>query len=205
MTTEAPSAARRAWAKALPFTVVLLAAGAAKPLGAGVWELFWFHWNLDFVSTCIFGPLLLVLCAAAAVALQKSRAFAGVVEWREGRDALIVLALTLVPSMAVWGYGSDHLQGHVARHRAAFDAIAAQGERASVKTLGRWDVREIKTDPKGGVFVATNTSQEGFIDTITSGFAYRPNASGTPFGAARYELRRIEGDWYVFRASDDWY
>jgi hypothetical protein len=37
---------------------------------------------------------------------------------------------------------------------------------------------------------------------MSSGFVYRPNPEGTPFGRAGYNRSRIVGDWYAFSASD---
>ena len=42
-------------------------------------------------------------------------------------------------------------------------------------------------------------------DRMSYGFAYKPNAEGTPFGASRYRVFRLGDDWYWFRVSDDWY
>lgn len=41
------------------------------------------------------------------------------------------------------------------------------------------------------------------IDTLSFGFAYRPNLDGTPFGNAYYHTSHLFGEWYVFRVSDD--
>ena len=41
-------------------------------------------------------------------------------------------------------------------------------------------------------------------DTMSYGFASRPNREGTPFGRAGYHLSHVLGDWYVFSASNDY-
>ena len=42
-------------------------------------------------------------------------------------------------------------------------------------------------------------------DTLSYGFAYKPNRRGSPFGAARYRVYRVFGDWSWFQASNDWF
>ncbi len=40
-------------------------------------------------------------------------------------------------------------------------------------------------------------------DTMSYGFAFRPNREGTPFGKAGYHLSPMIGDWYCFSASNN--
>jgi hypothetical protein len=81
------------------------------------------------------------------------------------------------------------------------DTRAALGRR-----LGIYHVDEWATDARGGVYFRTGTGPDGIgPDTMSYGFAYQPNRAGSPFGASRYMIRRLFGDWYWFRASDDWY
>ncbi|QEH39200.1 hypothetical protein OJF2_78120 [Aquisphaera giovannonii] len=103
--------------------------------------------------------------------------------------------------------------------RAAF-RLARPGLEAAVPTapssghdgspLGRdfgpYLVDRYGADPRGGVFFRVRTSPGGWgIDTMSYGFTFRPNAEGTPFGGARYEVFPLGGDWYWFHASDDHY
>jgi len=70
--------------------------------------------------------------------------------------------------------------------------------------LGVYDVDRYAADPRGGVYFRTHFGVDGIQPDITSsGFAYRPNPEGTPFGSAGYHYSQIDGDWYVFSASTD--
>jgi hypothetical protein len=60
-------------------------------------------------------------------------------------------------------------------------------------------------DERGGVFFRTRTGPDGIgPDTVSYGFAFRPNREGTPFGNAHYQRRHLFREWYAFSASDDW-
>jgi len=92
--------------------------------------------------------------------------------------------------------------------RSAFEETcksAPEGWHELNSRLGLYHVDEYATDSRGGVFFRVNTGPDGFIDTMSYGFAYQPNREGTPFGAAHYELSHLTGDWYEFQASNDWH
>jgi hypothetical protein len=96
--------------------------------------------------------------------------------------------------------------------RSAFEELVMQSpkpprQRAKLNTrLGVYRVDEYAADPRGGVYFRVHSGGDGIgPDLLSYGFAYRPNQSGTPFGAARYRLFTLGGDWYWFRASDDWF
>lgn len=73
------------------------------------------------------------------------------------------------------------------------------------ETLGMYKVDVYAIDSRGGTFFRTHAAAEGISpDTLSIGFAHRPNRYGTPFGSARYELNHLYGDWYLFSVSDDW-
>ena len=76
---------------------------------------------------------------------------------------------------------------------------------AQGQTIGIYNVDKCAADARGGVYFRTGTTKVGFLDydTVSSGFVYRPNTEGTPFGADSYRLGRLSGDWYWFRASAD--
>lgn len=60
------------------------------------------------------------------------------------------------------------------------------------------------TDGRGGVYFRTATGPDGIgPDRLSFGFAFRPNAEGSLFGDARYELGHLFGEWYWFAVSDD--
>ena len=70
--------------------------------------------------------------------------------------------------------------------------------------LGVFHVDRYAADPRGGVYFRTHAGRDGIgPDTMSYGFAYRPNREGTPFGKAGYGLSRMAGDWYCFSASND--
>lgn len=77
---------------------------------------------------------------------------------------------------------------------------------AQGQTIGIYSVDECAADARGGVYFRTGTAPDGFfgLDMVSSGFVYRPNTEGTPFGTAHYRLGRLGGGWYWFCASDDY-
>jgi hypothetical protein len=86
-------------------------------------------------------------------------------------------------------------------------APASNGRPAPLdKWLGIYHADSYGSDPRGGVYFRTGTGADGIgPDQMSYGFAYQPNTKGTPFGAAHYGIWHLSGDWYWFRASDDWY
>ncbi len=75
--------------------------------------------------------------------------------------------------------------------------------------MGRWlgvyYVDRYAADPRGGVYFRTHAGPDGIgPDTMSYGFAYKPNPKGTPFGRAGYHLSHVTGNWYVFSASNDY-
>jgi hypothetical protein len=98
-------------------------------------------------------------------------------------------------------------------HERAFERLLPSAPSAGASTptpLGRrvgiYSVDEWATDLRGGVYFRTGTGPDGLgPDTMSYGFAHQPNRQGSPFGAAHYAVRRLFGDWYWFRASNDWF
>ena len=73
------------------------------------------------------------------------------------------------------------------------------------KRLGIWQVDRYETDLRGGVYFRIGIEQEGIsADQVSHGFVYKPNSEGSPFGNARYYYSNLTGDWFYFRASNDW-
>ena len=71
--------------------------------------------------------------------------------------------------------------------------------------LGLYYVDRYVADPRGGVYFRTHAGPDGIgPDTMSYGFAYRPNREGSPFGRAGYHLSHMVGDWYGFSASNDY-
>jgi hypothetical protein len=89
------------------------------------------------------------------------------------------------------------------RYVATAPASGSGGEPLG-RLLGAYYVDSYAADPRGGVYFRTHSGADGIgPDTMSYGFAYRPNAQGTPFGRAGYRCSRVSGDWYEFSASND--
>lgn len=90
----------------------------------------------------------------------------------------------------------------------ALVATASRGE-SGAKPLGQhfgpYFVDEYGADKRGGVYFRVMTGIDGFVDTMSYGFAFRPNPEGTPFGRARYDTFPLGNDWYWFQASNDYW
>jgi hypothetical protein len=89
---------------------------------------------------------------------------------------------------------------------APVSQYACSGERTLLsRRLGMWHVDRYGTDPRGGTYFRIGTSMDGIgPDTMSHGFAFKPNPEGSPFGNAKYYYSRITGSWFYFAASDDW-
>jgi uncharacterized membrane protein len=89
-----------------------------------------------------------------------------------------------------------------------YAAMATASEHNSgplERWLGVYYVDRYATDAGGGVYFRTHAGADGIgPDTMSCGFAFRPNPNWTPFGSARYRFMQVAGEWYVFSASDDW-
>ena len=99
-----------------------------------------------------------------------------------------------------------------AASRPAFEQMILQatpsqeGGTPLNRRLGVYQVDEYAADPRGGVYFQVHAGADGIgPDQMSYGFVHEPNQKGTPFGAAKYRCFRLSGDWYWFRASDDWY
>lgn len=73
-------------------------------------------------------------------------------------------------------------------------------------TIGIYSIDSWGKDPRGGVYFRT-TATNDFLgpDEISYGFVYKPNPHGSPFGGAEYRLYPLGGEWYWFKANNDWY
>jgi len=74
------------------------------------------------------------------------------------------------------------------------------------RRLGFWHVDRYAADRRGGVYFPVGTFTGFLAGTVTYGFAYKPNAEGSPFGNAymAYHTVHITGDWFYFRDVDPW-
>jgi hypothetical protein len=112
----------------------------------------------------------------------------------------LVLILTGIPKRVAFILSRPAFQRHIARAPVSED----QGEPLG-RMLGVYYVDRYAADPRGGVYLRTHAGPDGIgPDTISYGFAFRPNREGTPFGRARYHRSHMVGDWYLFWASNDY-
>ena len=86
----------------------------------------------------------------------------------------------------------------------ARSGVDHSGPVAPPRRIGPYRIEDVKADERGGLFVKVHEHPD-FIDTVSGGFAYRPNATGTPFGRSGYRRGRLSGDWYWFVVSDDYH
>lgn len=70
--------------------------------------------------------------------------------------------------------------------------------------IGCFHVSEYYADANGGVYFRTASHADGLgPDSMSYGFAFRPNTAGCPFGRKGYTTIWLFGDWYWFSVSDD--
>lgn len=82
--------------------------------------------------------------------------------------------------------------------------ISATGKITLNRKLGLYEVDEYAMDSRGGLYFRVFWGGDGLgPDTISYGFVHQPNSEGSPFGAAKYQVFYLYGDWYWFRVSDD--
>lgn len=111
-----------------------------------------------------------------------------------------VLVLIGIPRRIAFLFSRSEFQ----RHIATAPASEFEGERLG-RYLGVYYVDRYAADPRGGAYFRTHTGADGIgPDTMSYGFAFRPNPEGTPFGKAGYRYSHVVGDWFVFSASDDY-
>jgi hypothetical protein len=166
---------------------------------------------LTFVGMVMVAPVVAVgIALALGVCIWKRRApFPRVsvrrLPWKHAGAAFGMLLITGVL-----------LSLHIPM-RLAFAAAQPQFERyaaqAPLRTTalnqraGIYRIDEYAGDPRGGVYLRTYRSRIVLLgpDVTSWGFVHRPNEKGSPFGAADYALVRLRGEWYSFRACNDWH
>jgi len=119
--------------------------------------------------------------------------------------ALVVIVATILTPLLL----ATHSPRRVvfANYRPQFEALLADAPPASGQAVANLNadmslfwVDQWGTDARGGTYFRTLTGAAP--DRRSFGFAHRPNAEGSPFGDAGYELQHLTGDWYSFAASD---
>jgi hypothetical protein len=179
----------RMWFLAL-LTIVLSLVALGLSMVPGVLEQF-LVWPVYFLAG---------LYALLAVGLSLRAVVRGP---NPGRGhAIIVLAnLVLTPYLVE----TRAVQALVfQRKQPEFEALVPQapppGRNAPVilaADFGLFIVDRWGTDDRGGVyFRSVQTAHTSY------GYAYRPNALGSPFGDAGYELHPLDGDWFAFAARE---
>jgi hypothetical protein len=112
----------------------------------------------------------------------------------------VVLIVTGIPRRVAFLISRPSFQRHV----ATAPASEYEGEGLG-RWLGVYYVDRYAADPRGGVYFRTHAGADGIgPDTMSYGFAFKPNQKGTPFGRAGYGLTHLVGDWYLFSASNDY-
>lgn len=161
--------------------------------------------TIELLSGC-WGPIAIVILVIVGQWLFR-RYLQGRLDlppaWQFDLTA-VVMALTLVLLI----YGIPRRVAFLAS-RPAFERFVASaplskyGGEVLDARVGLYRVDRYAADPRGGVYFRVYSGAD-FLDIMSHGFAYRPNRQGTPFGSARYEVFHIAGDWFIFRASNDW-
>lgn len=156
---------------------------------------------LSFVIVPVAGVIGLVLLV---ILMRRNR----LAELLNLRKQAVILFVMLVGTLGL-------LKLYVPRRiafalsRSSFEQVAASEVPDDAvppeRFIGIHHVDTYAGDDRGGVFFRVYRGTDGVgPDEMSYGFVLRPNREGTPFGAAKYRLFGISGDWYWFRVSDDW-
>jgi hypothetical protein len=186
---------------------VITGAGAVTLLVMSLWP--------GYAGGCIFIlalPLIALLGLSWLVVVARAASRSS-----DGEQSLRIRQIILAPVLVCLTYGM--LRYYIPRRvafrvfQSRFDShvpsatVSEYGGTKLDRWVGIYHVDEYAADPRGGVYFRTGTGPDGISpDTMSYGFDYRPNLQGTPFGAARYSVRRLGRDgWYWFQASNDWH
>ncbi len=116
---------------------------------------------------------------------------------------VIYLNISQTPSKIAFNANRDDFEKHLKDPPTADESLFGFPLE---ERIGPWSVESYASDEKDGIYFVYGKRGEGMgIDTMVYGITYRPDPKGTPYGAARYQLTEIEDDWYVFKASNDWF
>ncbi len=111
----------------------------------------------------------------------------------------VVLMMNGIPRRVAFALSRPAFQ-----QRAATAPVSEYNGEGLGRRLGVYHVDRYAADPRGGVYFRTYAGADGIgPDTMSYGFACRPNREGTPFGNAAYRYAHVVGDWYEFSASND--
>jgi hypothetical protein len=160
-------------------------------------------------SAVLFGfiwlPVVLLVGAVLAVVLWRRGTRWADLPLKHAAIALVLLGCTV--GLLVTGLPR---QVGFSLSRGAFEAqlaaapVREYGGAPLNAQLGVFVVKDYAADPRGGTYFRVFRGADGIgPDTMSYGFVYQPNDAGTPFGAARYQVGPLGGEWYWFQASDD--
>jgi hypothetical protein len=183
---------------------LLVAAAAITFLAGAMWPGFG-----NGCWVCLAMPLAGVVgCVWLWAVVQRPRAQADRLSARRlfVAPAVIVVTAALlyfhIPLRLAFAAARSGFEPHVATAPLAPESSIP---RAPLGKISIYRVDVYAADPRGGVYFRTGWGQDGMgPDRMSFGFAYRPNATGTPFGRARYRIGHLGGEWYWFMASDDY-
>lgn len=158
-----------------------------------------------FLTAIIWVPAGALLGVGYLIALIRSGL--GFTKWP-------LFRLGLAAAMVVSTYGL--LRVYIPRRlafmasRTEFTVQLAQAPRQAYhiepldQYLGVYRVRDFAVTPDGGTYFRVYESGDGFWRSSTSyGFVHQPSRHDSPYGGEAYKLRRLEGGWYWFRASEE--
>ncbi|MEO0758828.1 MAG: hypothetical protein AAFY78_18360 [Cyanobacteria bacterium J06648_16] len=174
--------------------------------------LAWIGWTVAILAGTVFIALAIVK-VRSRLFQHRSPLSKRSCRWPKRLSVLARYRPWLTPSALICLSLSLLAVGTRLPRRLAFALAEDQFQRAlatpsdtSPQNFGFYTVNRSASDRRGGVYFVVNdhTSaglwSEGY--TVSHGYAYRPNASGSPFGDESYQVLRLYGDWYEFTATD---
>ncbi len=164
---------------------------------------------VSIVCVPIFAVLAIIFCGLRILGRRDLKTiklpWQTFVPWRE---VAIIAGIVLVCYVLLKFYIPRRLAFMTSR--SAFEQVrvqlpvSAKGKITLNRKLGLYEVDEYAIDSRGGVYFRVFWGGDGLSpDIISYGFAHQPNREGSPFGAAKYQVFYLYGDWYWFRVSDD--
>jgi len=120
----------------------------------------------------------------------------------------LVVCLANVPASVGFWFSRSTFETAAADY-ASKQAAMPNDDRSVIgvgQRFGIYHVDQVGIDGRGGIYFRVNTGQDGIgPDQMSYGFVKNPNRTGSPFGRSDYSVRQIAGEWYEFKASDDFF
>lgn len=125
------------------------------------------------------------------------------------KHVFVVLSIMFATFLMLLFYVPRRLAFEISRNKFSQAVTAIENGELELPlsnlTVGMYHVDECMTDEFGAIYLRTHSRPDGFSpDQMHYGFAYKPNRSKTPYGAAHYQLHSLGEGWYWFRVSDDY-